>query len=557
MSQERGTSPVLRRGLVAAAAVLAGFAVLVAVSPRPEAAEKEEAPARQARALPADLDLVPRDAFGFLSFRVADVWTNSDVTMLREDLGKKNPAVMRDFLAPLAVGVDPSEVERLTFLMPKVPAFDDPNAQPAFAVFVATTKAYDIKKILKELMPDGKEEKFKGKVLFTSSGAAIHPISDRAYLLGPAHVVEDILSQTPPKEGKGPLSEALALAAEKHYITGGMNPAPLLKAVPPEAKQQEEFETFKPILEAQSLALAFDAGKELRLFGTLHCSGESEAKDAARGVRAFVGLFLKEALPRLKQELKLTDDKDKDLKKVMSEIETALEKATIEPKGSVVHMEAKAKVDLGKFGAALIAGLPKVRAVAEGGVSENNLKQLALAMHNYASTYGTFPPAAQTDKDGKALLSWRVLILPYIEEDRLYNEFKLNEPWDGPNNKKLIERMPKVFAVGDKAGSNTYYRVFHGKGAAFEGAKGLKIADFTDGTSNTLLIVEADTPVPWTKPDELEFDAKKDLPKLGGLDKDNFYAAFADGSVKKLPKTIDKDKLKAYITRNGGEEIKE
>ena len=554
MSQEHGTSPALRRLLVVAAAVLAGFAMLVAVGPRPEAAEKDEAPAKGA--LPADLNLVPRDAFGFLSFRVADIWTNRDVTKLRADLGKQNPDLMRDFLAPLSVGVDPSEVERLTFLMPKVPSFDDPNAQPAFAVFVATTRAYDIKKILKELMPDGKEEKFKGKVLFTSSGAAIHPISDRAYLLGPAHVVEDILSQTPPKDGKGPLSEALTLAAEKHYITGGMNPEPLLKAVPPQAKQQEEFETFKPILESQSIALAFDAGKELRLFGTMRCSSESEAKDASRGVRSFIGLFLKDALPRLKQSLNLTDDKDKDLKKVMTEIETALEKATIESKGSVVHLEAKAKVDLGMFGAALVSGLPRVRAVAAGGVRENNLKQLALAMHNYSENNGTFPPAFHTDKDGKPLLSWRVMILPYIEGAELYNEFKLNEPWDGPNNKKLLERMPKVFAVGDKTGSNTYYRVFHGKGAAFEGAKGMKIADFTDGTSNTFLIVEADTPVPWTKPEELEFDAKKELPKLG-IDKDNFYAVFADGLVKSFPKTLDKDKLKAYITRNGGEVIKD
>ena len=264
MLQQRGTAPALRRWLVVAAAVLAGFAVLAAVGPRPEAAEKNEAPA--SGALPADLNLVPRDAFGFLSFRVADIWTNRDVTKLRDDLAKTNPEAVREFLAPLSVGVDPSEVwNAWTFLMAKVPPFEG-NSQPAFAVFVATTKPYDIKKILKDLMPDGKEEKFKGKILFTSSGAAIHPISDRAYLLGPAHVVEEILSQTPPKDGKGPLSEALTLAAEKHLVTGGMNPAPLLKALPPEAQQSEEFESFKPILESQSLALAFDAGKELRLF---------------------------------------------------------------------------------------------------------------------------------------------------------------------------------------------------------------------------------------------------------------------------------------------------
>src|SRR5215218_9186216 len=75
----------------------------------------------------------------------------------------------------------------------------------------------------------------------------------------------------------------------------------------------------------------------------------------------------------------------------------------------------------------------------------NNLKQLALAWHNFEAVNGHLPPN-QTDKKGKALLSWRVQILPYIEELPLYQKFKLDEPWDSENNKKLVDQMPKLFA---------------------------------------------------------------------------------------------------------------
>src|SRR5438093_7201056 len=78
--------------------------------------------------------------------------------------------------------------------------------------------------------------------------------------------------------------------------------------------------------------------------------------------------------------------------------------------------------------------------------SVNNLKQLALAMHNYHDTYGHLPPAALKNKKGKPLLSWRVALLPFVEEDKLYKEFRLDEPWDSAHNKKLLAKMPKLFA---------------------------------------------------------------------------------------------------------------
>jgi uncharacterized protein (TIGR03067 family) len=190
--------------------------------------------------------------------------------------------------------------------------------------------------------------------------------------------------------------------------------------------------------------------------------------------------------------------------------------------------------------------------------SVNNLKQLALAMLNYESTHGSLAPAAISSPEGKPLLSWRVAILPFIEQGALYQAFKLDEPWDGANNKRLLGRMPKLYApLGDKTEDKnvTYYQVFTGLGTVFEGTKGITLRNITDGTSNTLMIAEAGEPVPWTKPDDLPYSASKSLPKLGGLFDGGFHAAFCDGAVRWIPKKIDEQLLRGFITSNGGEKV--
>ena len=195
----------------------------------------------------------------------------------------------------------------------------------------------------------------------------------------------------------------------------------------------------------------------------------------------------------------------------------------------------------------------KVRAAAARMNSANNMKQILLAMHNYHAQFNMLPAAAIVDKNGKPLLSWRVALLPYLEQDALYKAFKLDEPWDSEHNKKLLAQMPKVF--GDK-GPKTHYRIFVGKGAAFEGTKGLKLTDFTDGTSYTIMIVEAVDPVEWTKPEEFEYDPKKPLPKLGGKPFENgFHIGMADGSVRFMSTSATEKTIRAAITRNGGEKI--
>lgn len=198
--------------------------------------------------------------------------------------------------------------------------------------------------------------------------------------------------------------------------------------------------------------------------------------------------------------------------------------------------------------------------------SVNNLKQIAVALHNFHDTNKALPPPAVCDADGKPLLSWRVLILPFIEQADLYKEFKLDESWDSEHNLSLLPRMPKLYAAGrgkTKAPHTTFYQVVVGPGTAFElrlgtrpfGARGPKLTEFQDGTSNTLLVVEAGEAVPWTKPADVKFDPKGPSPRLGGAFAPGFHAALGDGGVRFFTKPPADRTLRALITRNGGEKI--
>jgi hypothetical protein len=209
---------------------------------------------------------------------------------------------------------------------------------------------------------------------------------------------------------------------------------------------------------------------------------------------------------------------------------------------------------------------PLVLMIAGGGqgdamVIQNNLKQIGLAMHIYHDAMGNFPAPASLGKKGGKELSWRVQILPYIEQDNLYKKFKLDEPWDSEHNMKVLKDnpMPKVFAIPGTKNEDekkTHYQVFVGNGAMFDPAKATSIVGITDGSSNTLMTALAEKAVDWTKPDDIEFDPKDDMLKKLWFNKaGKTFVGFGDGSVRALKKTLKEDTLKALITRNGGEVV--
>jgi len=192
-----------------------------------------------------------------------------------------------------------------------------------------------------------------------------------------------------------------------------------------------------------------------------------------------------------------------------------------------------------------------------------NLAQVGLAFHNYADSHeGNLPPAAVCAPDGRPLLSWRVLILPYIEEEPRFKQFKMDEPWDSEHNLKLLDGMPKTYAapwkkIVDIPPNHTVLHVFVGKGAAFEWNRGLNLkTDFPDGSSETLLYVEGGSPVPWTKPEEIPFEPDQPI-NCRGLFKSGARSGTVDGhGYRIIPNDCDQEILRAAITRDGGEKLK-
>ena len=216
---------------------------------------------------------------------------------------------------------------------------------------------------------------------------------------------------------------------------------------------------------------------------------------------------------------------------------------------------------IGVLVALLLPAVQAAREAARRNSSLNNMRQISLALLTYHDVRGQYPAYANLDENGKPLLSWRVHILPYLEQQALYEQFHLDEPWDSPHNKQLISQIPPVYldpsSPADPTGGKTHYLGVAGKGGIFERNGGnISIRTVTDGTSNTITILQVndERSAVWTKPVDWKYDEKNPLNGLKpNLHPTIFLAAFADGSVHSLPQEIEPSTLKKLLIRNDGE----
>lgn len=215
------------------------------------------------------------------------------------------------------------------------------------------------------------------------------------------------------------------------------------------------------------------------------------------------------------------------------------------------------------MGTGVVAVKNSTRNAANRIASTNNLRQIGLACINYHGAMNAMPLGEKQGEGGLLRskdLSWRVDILTFLGEDRLYEQFHLDEPWDSPHNLKLVSRMPQVYRsprFEHPDAGTTYYRALVGPGTVMGGPKPLDLDFITsrDGATWTLLIVEAAEPVIWTKPDELRYDPNGPLPGFGGPQRGDFLGLFADAHVQNLSPKLGEKTLRAYITVDGNEVI--
>ncbi|PQO28742.1 M56 family metallopeptidase [Blastopirellula marina] len=213
----------------------------------------------------------------------------------------------------------------------------------------------------------------------------------------------------------------------------------------------------------------------------------------------------------------------------------------------------------------------------------SNLRHLVIAFHNYHDTYGHFPKAVVVDAESGQKRSWRVELLPYLELQDLYEQYRKDEPWDSESNRKLIAQMPPVFGASGSpdrtsasffavTGPDTALAPVQVKPAAGEeGAKDDRTLfeppprptsigdnptfyDCTDGTVHTVLLIQTKKDVPWTKPEDVTLE-EADAAKLGGFHPGGFIAALCDGSARFFSNNVDPKIWNCLLIRNDGEII--
>lgn len=273
----------------------------------------------------------------------------------------------------------------------------------------------------------------------------------------------------------------------------------------------------------------------------------------------------------------LTEDRElgiAHLEVILDAAEESLREVKVSQEKETVHAEGTFTLsagDVAKKAREIVkarADDPSIKSVRLRAINTDNLRNLGLAMHSFHDVHKQLPGPAICDlKTGKPLLSWRVALLPFLDEGKLFKEFKLDEPWDSDHNMKLLDRVPAVFAPPGLEGKEkvkTFFQVFVGRNAMFEmqpdaraphGVRGLRLVAIPDGTSNTIMIVEAGKPVPWTKPEDLPFDdtGKTQVPGLGGISKEGFLACFGDGRVEFFRLPVAQRGLWQLIHRQDGE----
>jgi len=308
----------------------------------------------------------------------------------------------------------------------------------------------------------------------------------------------------------------------------------ILKDMPPHVLP------FKPLMQCKAAVFALRLGDDTATATlSLGYNKADQVEDAQASLR--VGLYvLREVLPRWwLEEVGLNKENAVEVVRSLDKMVEAIRKVEVRVAGRTVEATATLPTDAATVGVLLremqFNGLSTERA--------NNLKQVGLAIHNYHDVMGAMPGSAYYSAQGKPLLSWRVAILPYIEQENLYRQFKLDEPWDGPNNIKLLDKMPKIYAppasVRAEAG-HTFLQGFSGPGTIFDPMQdrkqagqcmGVRLTAITDGTSNTAMVGESGKAVPWTKPEDIPCDFKT-VPLLGCVPgSDRCLVLMGDGSV--------------------------
>ncbi len=414
--------------------------------------------------------------------------------------------------------------------------------------------------IAKVVNPNHEEIRHDGQTYIRQIGGPIswgfYTPDDRTLVIAAEVVLRDLIADRNAPAPRHPWDEAwkkvnkgqVMLALDTRWLRRQ------LAQVQPRRPAHADHWTFSPLYEkAQSYAASLNASDRSLAIDLVAEAGSRENSAAVTETLQAVLTLAKNALQGMR-----TDRPGGAMNEahdwLIRAADSLFSQTKVEATEGFVRLHGESSVDLAAGIRLLTPAVSAARAAARRAQSTNNLKQIGLAFHNYNQVAKQFPAAVNRGgKDKSIPYSWRVAILPYIEQQELYNQYNFDEPWDGPNNRKLIDKMPAIYAHPGVDGApssrgHTSYFVFTGPSTIVGAGDEPQIQKVTDGTSNTILAVEAQREIPWTKPEDIPFDPKAPLPELGGYTPDGFNALFADGSVRYIVKAIDPTVLRSLIT---------
>ncbi len=502
------------------------------------------------------LDCIPVNAAFVLHIDAAAMMKSPIGQTFREGNPGGGYAFVTRYLGDFGIKIE--DVQTMTLVNPNLKNGQD---QAATGFWVTLNRPYDRATVIaaaKKMRPEFEKLPEVAPGLFEEEvggiGTVRYDLTDPKRLLvyGPGFG-KNFIAQDP--KTTGPTSDAIAAARRGEHFVMAMN----LDNFPPEIRNDlpGEFDPYKPLFNAETIVVTLHAEADLELLIKVKAPTRPKAIEAEKSMGVLKSL-LQTLLLGLKQQYQASkDETQKPVVVFLEGIEQGLRSGKFKTEENVATYTTKfsAKLDYAPLVNALLATPSRTRGTA---VSQNNLKQLGLGIYNYESSFSHYPPAVMLGKKGKALHSWRVLILPFIEQDELYKKFKLDEPWDSEHNTKVFNDnpMPATFRLPGSMPADskvTHYQVFRGNGAMFDKLRVYKVGDIVDGTSNTIMIATAKTPVQWNKPDDLEFDPEADPRELVLFENDRCNVTMGDGSVRGISIKVDKATLRAVITKGGGE----
>lgn len=461
-------------------------------------------------------------------------------------------------------GIDPLQIERVDVLV-GMPGLAGPQVGAIFQLS-QDLQLEDLHTGTLELDPNGPTTEGEFTWWPHRSGEfGLHQVDARTLLAGTSVFLKQMATtrQTPGKvaallgavKRNQDVSAIVSVDMLRPLIEGLLD-RPMQQA-PPQLRD----DVFSVVQNSEFMALGLTLTPREKL--TLVISGEDEAAGAKldESTGRILQFATQTTVEQIKAQIGTLTPTANATRDYVDRISAALsQRSKPVRKGKVLMLELADFQTIGVTGVSVGLLLPAVQAAREAArrmQSSNNLKQLALAMHNFESTFRAFPATAGVDENGKPLISWRVAILPFIEQQQLYEKFHLDEPWDSEHNIKLLEQMPDTFRHPSRATRPGYtvYQAPISEHSLLRETEPTTLAQITDGTSNTIMLIEtsAEAAVPWTKPEDYridEADPKKNLFSNGIT-----QAAFGDGSVRPLAESIDIEVLKALFTREGGEVI--